>query len=285
MKTSYLGPEASYTHITAQKIFADADLIPGSTITNIIHDLDAGLADRAVVPVENSIAGGVAETIDALQKTDNIFVVNEYILPIEHCLLGANNFETKLNEVVRISAHHMALGQCMDFIRKNLPNAEIIPRSSNSTAAKDLAHKFAADQDVSKEVVIASKACTDIYNLKLLQQSINDASINETRFWVLSKDPSDRMRSSANAAIKRKTSILFETTNEPGSLQTILRLFAVNHVNLSRIESRPAKKNIGIYMFLVDFDLHSDDEQFDDLIRQAKNHFSYYKCLGSYEVL
>lgn len=290
MKISYLGPEASYTHITALKVFPEADLIPSSTITNIIHDLDSGIVDRAIVPVENSIAGGVAETIDALQKTEDIYVVNEYVLPIVHCLLATKNFSGNFEEIKRVSAHHMALGQCMDFIRQSLPNAEITPKSSNSSAAKVLANKFAADQDMSKEVVIASRHCADIYNLELIKEGINDANINETRFWVLSKNPEDMTRSLRRSApqddnFKQKSSVLFETSNEPGSLQTVLRLFAVNHVNLSRIESRPAKKSIGIYQFLVDFDIHKDDPKFDELMRQAKNHFSYYKWLGSYEVL
>lgn len=281
MKVSYLGPEGSYTHCATTKLFSNnnVELIPTSTITNIVHDLDINLVDRAVVPIENSIAGGVAETVDALQRTEDIYVVNEFILPIDHCLLVAQgtNLKSNLQEIFKVSGHQMALSQCMDFIRHNLPAAEIVPTSSNSVAARRLKNKYASDQDVKHEAVIASKQCADIYGLEVIRESINDASINETRFWILSKDLKSGIKTEKN-----KTTILFQTRDEPGSLQMILRLFAVNHVNLSRIESRPAKKNIGEYLFLIDFDLHKDDPNFDTLMRQVKQHFTYYKWLGSY---
>jgi prephenate dehydratase len=282
MKVSYLGPEGSYTHTAALKTFSSdktLELIPAPTITNIIHDLEIGLVEKAIVPIENSIAGGVAETVDALQKSENVFVVNEMVLPIDHCLLAVpgTNLKNHLDEITKVSAHHMTLGQCMDFIRKNLASAEIEPSSSNSIAAKRLKNKYAADQDVRHEAVIASRHCAEIYNLEIISESINDASINETRFWILSRDINSGIKTPKN-----KTTILFQTKDEPGSLQMILRIFAINHVNLSRIESRPAKKNLGEYLFLIDFDLHRDDSRFDDLMRQVKQHFTYYKWIGSY---
>ncbi|MDA0771476.1 MAG: prephenate dehydratase [Cyanobacteria bacterium] len=278
MQVSYLGPEGSYTHIAAQKVFNGADLIPSSTITNIVHDLAVGLVDRAIVPVENSIAGGVAETIEALQQSEDIYVIQEFILPIDHCLLALPSFDkSKLAQTQKIRAHHMALGQCMDYIRNNLPNVEILPSSSNSSAAKALKANEAQNPN---QVVIASELCAEIYGLDLIAKAINDSDINETRFWILSKNLED-----FNPAAKNKTTILFQTKDAPGSLQVILRLFAVNNVNLSRIESRPAKKNIGEYLFLVDFDLHKEDPRYDTLVRQVRQHFSYFKWLGSYSLV
>ena len=276
MKISYLGPEASYTHIAARNLFNNAELIPSSTITNIVHDLDIGLVDQAVVPVENSIAGGVTETIEALQKTEDIYVIHEYVLPIHHCLLALPGFDkAKLAEVKQIRAHHMALGQCMDYIRDNIGGAEILPSSSNSAAARSLKEK--GDQD---QVVIASELCGEVYGLDVLEKNINDGDINETRFWILSKQVGD-----FKPEAKNKTTILFQTKDEPGSLQVILRLFAVNNVNLSRIESRPAKRSLGEYLFLVDFDLHKEDPRYETLLRQVRQHFSYFKWLGSYSLI
>lgn len=276
MKISYLGPEGSYTHIAAKKLFKDAsELVPSSTITNIVHDLSSNLVDRAIVPVENSIAGGVTETIEALQKAQDIYVIHEYVLPISHCLLALPGFDkSKLALTPKIRAHHMALGQCMDYIRSHLPAAEILPSSSNSAAARALKASSINPQD---QIVIASELCAEIYGLDILERAINDSDINETRFWVLSKKLEQ-----FNPAAKNKTSILFQTKDEPGSLQLILRLFAVNNVNLSRIESRPAKRSIGEYLFLVDFDLHKEDPRYDTLLRQVRQHFSYFKWLGSY---
>jgi len=282
MRISFLGPEGSYSHSAALSIFGKgAEFIPSSTITNVIHDLSSGLANKAVVPIENSIAGGVTETIEALQRSENIYINNEYILSIEHCLLGTSEIKASdYHKINKVRAHHMALGQCMDFIRKNFASAEIIPSSSNSAAAKDLQARAKAGEDTSKHVVIASELCSETYGLKILDKNINDADINQTRFWTLSQE-----LSKFNSNIKNKTTILFQTKDEPGSLQTILRLFAVNHINLSRIESRPAKRNLGEYLFLIDFDIHREDSRYEDLMRQAKQHFTYYKWLGSYSSL
>ena len=276
MKISYLGPEGSYSHIAALNIFSDkAEFIPAATITNALHDLSSGLVDKAVVPIENSSSGGVAETVEAFQKIENIYINNEYVLPIKHALLVPTNCDD-LTAITEVRAHHMALNQCMEFIRNHLPNAEILPSSSNSSAAKALAKKLAANPEA-KSAVIASELCGEIYGLKLEKTAINDSNLNATRFWVCSKEPAD-----LNTQAKNKTTILFQTKDESGSLQTVLRLFAVNNINLSRIESRPAKKNIGEYLFLIDFDLHRDDKRYDELLRQAKQHFTYYKWLGSY---
>lgn len=279
MKISFLGPEGSYSHIAARNIFTEkSTFVPATTITNVLHDLSSGLVDRAVVPIENSSSGGVAETIEAFQRIEDIYINNEYILPIHHALLLPKNCEN-LEAIVEVRAHHMALSQCMDFIRANLPNAEILPSSSNSAAAKRLA-KLLQENPGLKSSVIASDLCAEIYDLKLEKTQINDSDLNQTRFWICSKEPA-----ALNTQAKNKTTIIFQTKDQPGSLQTILRLFAVNDINLSRIESRPAKRNIGEYLFLIDFDLHRDDPRYDALLRQAKQHFSYYKWLGSYSLI
>lgn len=283
MKISYLGPKGSYTNIAAQNIFeTNSEFIPASTITNAIHDLASGLVDQAIVPIENSIAGGVAETVDVLKKTENIYIINETILPISHCLMAIKGKVDKnnLSAITKLTTHQQSAGQCLEFIRKNLPNAQVLQSPSNSHAAQSLKQRFDAGENVENELVIASKLCAEIYDLEILAEGINDASVNETRFWILSKTLAEY-----NAATKNKTTILFQTKDEPGSLQQVLRLFAVNHVNLSRIESRPAKKNIGEYLFLIDFDLHKEDQKYDELMRQARQHFTYYKWLGSYSLL
>jgi prephenate dehydratase len=273
MKVSFLGPEGSYSHLAALNLYSKAsqiELIASHSISKIVQSLEENLVDIAIVPVENSIAGGVAETIDALLKAEAVYINKEYILAVSHCLLGQSNCQ--ISEIKSIKAHPMSFGQCMNFINDNCPDVELIPSSSNSAAALELSQSTNSKE----KAVIASKLCAEIYKLEIIKSEINDNEMNQTRFWVLSKNVT------AKEADKNKSTIVFQTKDEPGSLQTILRLFAVNHVNLSRIESRPAKRNIGEYMFLIDFDLHKEDKKFEELMRQAKQHFSYYKWLGSY---
>ncbi len=276
MPIAYLGPEGSYTHIAARNNFGLSEsLIAFPNITAIVKAVEDGKCSQGIIPVENSIAGGVHETIDALMNAENIFVNQEYILPIDHCLLALA--AEPINDFTRIQtirANQITFNQCSEFLYSRCPNAELIPSASNSAAAKWL--QKTQDQSAA---VIASKLCSEIYNLQILAEKINDGDINETRFWIVSGAVNDEL------STKNKTTIVFRTVDEPGSLQTILRLFAVNHVNLSRIESRPARRNIGEYLFLVDFDLHREDPRYDELMRQVSRHLTYYKWLGSYNKL
>lgn len=278
MKVAYLGPEGSYTHISAKNIFATkpkVTLVPFKTITDVIEAIAKRKVDNAVIPVENSIEGGVSETLDSLLNVEQVYVTNEYVLPINHCLVAVD--ESALEEITHIYAHPQSFAQCRDFLRKNCSHVEKEIRSSNSAAAKAVSQLNDSPENI-VAAAIAPDLCAEIYNLKVLKQSINDEKNNVTRFWVLSQEPSEPSGSD-------KTTLIFKVKDEPGSLVRILKYFAEAEINLSRIESRPSKKNLGEYTFCLDINIHKEDDRFAEVMKKVKLYFSYCKWLGSYSLI
>ncbi len=274
MKIGYLGPEESYTHIAAKNIFAnykDIDFKSHSSISELIEKLAAGDLNQAIVPIENSIEGGVNETMDALVKVEGIYICHEYNMPIKHALLSKTT--DSISGIKKIYAHPQTLAQCRNYIKENCSDAKLENSSSNSAAALHLS-KSAEDG----AATIASESSAEIYGLKVLDKEINDEPNNETKFYVLGKDP---MPPSA----KDKTTIVFKIKDEPGSLIKVLEHFNKQNINLSKIESRPSKKQLGEYTFYVDLDIHKEDPSYAEALKNVKLSLSYYRWLGSYNLI
>lgn len=272
MKIGYLGPEGSYSHIAALDVFQrQGELIGAKTITDLVEDLQNNKYDIAMVPIENSIAGGVNETIDALLRSSDIYITEEYTLDINHCLLATSPIE--LSQITNVHTHTMSFGQCRDYLRKHCPQANLELNSSNSKAAERV-----SELQNPNHAAIAPELCSKLYKLTVIAKGINDEANNKTRFWVVSKrvsPPSGR----------DKTSIVFQTVDEPGSLERILRIFSDAGINLTRIESRPSRTKLGEYSFCVDFKGHKEDDKVNQALRKAQLYFSFYKWLGSYSSL
>ncbi len=272
MKIGYLGPEGSYSHIAALDVFQrQGELIGAKTITDLVEDLQNNKYDTAMVPIENSIAGGVNETIDALLRSSDIYITDEYTLDINHCLLAIAPIE--LSKITNVHTHTMSFGQCRDYLRKHCPQANLELNSSNSKAAERV-----SEMQNPSHAAIAPELCSKLYKLEVIARGINDEANNKTRFWVISKrvsPPSGR----------DKTSIVFQTIDEPGSLERILRIFSDSGINLTRIESRPSRTKLGEYSFCVDFKGHKEDDKVNQALRKAQLYFSFYKWLGSYSSL
>lgn len=290
MKIAYLGPKGSYTHITAKNIFAsegEDSFIPYKTITDVVEAISKRKVDQAVLPVENSIEGGVSETIDSLLNVEEVYVTKEYVLPINHCLVADDG--VALNDVTHVYAHPISFAQCRKFLHDKCDHVEKEVRSSNSAAAVAVAKHYGTIEVLShaehangssenKPAAIAPELCAEIYNLKVLAKGISDVENNVTRFWVLTNEPSAPTGDD-------KTTIVFQVKDEPGSLVRVLQDFADSGVNLSRIESRPSKRNLGEYSFCIDFNIHKEDDKFAEVMRKVKMHFTHCKWLGSYSLL
>ncbi|MBU6197364.1 MAG: prephenate dehydratase [Cyanobacteria bacterium REEB446] len=279
MKIGYLGPAGSFSHLAAINLHnhltassEELDFISFPTITNLVETISVSKLDSAVLPVENSLAGGVGETLDALLKHNGAYVTKEYILNIEHNLLAKNDVE--LSKISKLLSHPMSFAQCGDFVRVHCPAAETEPCASNSQAA--ILASQASDDTVA---AIAPEFCAKLYNLKIIRKAINDSHNNATRFWLLKDKPAEFIPDEAS-----KTSIIFQIIDEPGSLHKILKAFADNDINLSRIESRPSKNLLGSYLFCVDCNAHREDQNFIKAMRELSLFFNYYKWLGSYHI-
>lgn len=263
-KIAYLGPEGSYSHEAACLIFpCDATLIPMPAFAAVIEEVIAGRVDLGIVPVENSTEGMVAQTLD-LMVSSRLFVVREIQLPIRNCLLS----KTSLGRIERVYSHPQALAQCRTWLQTNLPAAETIATASTSDAAR----RAVADD---RSAAIASEQAAGLYAIPVLAADINDASANITRFWVLSRE----MIAPQGHA---KTSLILALDNKPGALYHALGAFAAQGINLTKIESRPSRRDPWEYLFFIDFQGALADETVHKAMEAIRAYAREIIILGSY---
>ena len=258
MKVAILGPEGTYTHQAAEDYFEDYETVFCPTIREAIyHDSDA-----TVVPFENSLEGGVMESVDLFKKEDDINIIGEKVLSISHFLVSK---EENLEEVEMVKSHPQALAQCRDFISNH--GWKIKETASTSKAASNLGRKEAA---------IAPRITAELNDLNILKEDIQGNNTNETRFFILGhngKTPEKR----------EKTSMILDPGEDrPGLLADILSCFSENGINLSYIQSRPTKKELGKYFFFVDVETDTRSEEFKSTVKCLDN-YSDVKVLGSYK--
>ncbi len=264
LKVAYLGPKATFSYQASLKHFGSkVDFIPVERLVDVFTEVEKNKADLAVVPIENSNEGAVNTTLDELVNT-NLKVVNEINLRVSHCLLS----KTKIENVKVVYSHSQAIGQCSIWLKKNLPNAELFPVNSTAQAAQ-----MALENENS--AAIASEIAAKIYDLDILVSSIEDSKNNWTRFFVLGHDISYRTGND-------KTSIIFSLKDEAGALYKILSEFNKSKLNLTKIESRPTKKEVWKYVFYMDFEGHISDKKTANTIEKVKKYCIFLKVIGSY---
>ncbi len=222
--------------------------------------------DECIVPIENSIRGTVLESLDILVEENELNIIDEVILDIQHCLLSNKKYEKE--DIRQIYSHPQALGQCKKYIDNNIKNCDLIEVESTAKGAEIVKNK-------ENSGCIANKICAEYYGLEIIEENIQDRNNNQTRFIVLSKKTSNKKSNS-------KISLLFSTANSPGALYKILGLFNIFDVNLSKIESRPAQTELGEYWFWVDLEGNMEDEKIKSLLDIIKNRCSFFRILGMY---
>jgi chorismate mutase / prephenate dehydratase len=264
LSISYLGPEASYCHQAALERFGSSDIyLPARSIPEIFAMIQRNEADACVVPIENSIEGGVNATHDALVSTD-LTICGEIYLHVKHMLMVSNDCK----EVKKIYGHTQSLGQCRQWLMKYYPAADLLEVSSNSAGAQRVMEDDSA-------AAIASHFAARHYGLKILHQNIQDVARNLTRFLILSRTPPNKSRND-------KTSLLFTVSHEVGALTQVLDFFSQNKLNLEKIESRPAMQKEWEYLFFVDVKGHSQQANLKRALTQIRRKTLWLKILGSY---
>lgn len=238
MRLAYLGPVGTYGEQAAKRLAAlegmDAELVPQQGIRSVIQALAMGACEAAVVPVENSVEGGVSTCMDALWEHPDLAVRRALVLPIRHALLGSGPLEG-ISEVL---SHPQALAQCGQWLAEQLPGALQLPTSSTAEAARLVkGSRFRA--------AIASREAARDHDLQVLAYPINDVPGNCTRFLLLQRQQREETGPLASLAFSLRS-------NQPGALLQALVCFASHGLNMSRIESRPSKREMGEYIFFVD---------------------------------
>ncbi len=270
----YLGPEGTYCEIAKNQFVSlipssDLKQTPFSTVKSIIEYVDKNEHAAGIIPIENSIEGIVRETMDNLLnvKDENLRITAETVIPVNHCLVSKAKDIKKIKKII---SHPQALAQCQNFVSKTFgTDVEQIEKASTGRAAQELStldESYAA---------IANKRTAELFKLNILAKNINDELDNKTRFVLIS-------RSTTTATGEDKTSIAFVTKNQPGALVKVLNVFDSLNINLLYIDSRPSKKNLGEYVFFVDFEGHINDEPARKVLDLIKLNTNYIKLLGSY---
>ena len=267
-RLAFLGPQGTFTEQAAFAYDSQASPLPYPSVDEAARAVEEGEADEAVVPIENSLQGSVTTTLDLLIHESSLYIRNELILPITHCLLS--KAEVDLNEVKVVYSHPQALAQCGRFLRENLPNAELVASLSTAAGVEDM-----QPSDTPAAAIATERAAT-LYGASILARRIEDNPNNVTRFVVLAA--SDHDPTGAD-----KTSLCWSHDEDvPGLLFSVLREFADRDLNLAKIESRPTGESLGKYYFLVDVEGHREDALVKEALNAVRSRASMLRILGSY---
>jgi prephenate dehydratase len=269
---SYLGPIGTFTELALAQVAEakGATWHPVSHVQEAIDDVIAGRAFRAIIPVENSVEGGVSATSDALAVNSNIRIYGEYLVPVTFDLVARPG--TALADVKVVATHPVAYAQTRTWLSKNLKKHTHLPATSTAAAAAALLDSDSAD------AAIAASTITKHYKLKVLAKNIGDNKNAQTRFLQIGL-----ANSTPKATGKDKTSVIVELpTDRPGALLEMLEQFAARGVNLSRIESRPIGDQLGRYRFNIDIEGHVEDAAVAESLKGLHRFSPKVIFLGSY---
>ncbi len=265
----YLGPSGTFSHQAAQEWSKGQEpLKEFSTIYSAILAVENGGADRAIVPIENSIDGSINTTLDTLAFDVDLHITGEYILHISENLMVKKG--AKKEDIKIITSHPQPIGQCSRMLSHEFGDVKIEFADSTALAAKRAA---ASDGSIA---CIGSPNSAKLYGLEILRADCGDERNNSTRFIIIEKNASTKVTK------HDKTSIAFTLDNKPGSLYNALELFVQSNINMIKIESRPLKKELGKYVFFIDIDGNIDDATIYFALDKVRRSTSFFKFLGSY---
>ncbi|TVP76052.1 MAG: prephenate dehydratase [Puniceicoccaceae bacterium] len=263
---AYLGPEATFTQQAAICNFGvSLDYRAMKTIPDVFAEVEAGRADYGVVPIENSTEGAVFHSMDMFIES-SLHICSQVYLPIEHCLIS----QSPLEQIKEVHSKDQALGQCREWLRKHLPQAELVDVVSTAQAVRTA-------QENTSVAAVASELSAQRYGVPIQVRSIQDREDNVTRFLVVGKT-----RAKPLGEGRDKTSLVISLKDEPGALEKTLRPFGSRGINLSKIESRPSRRKAWDYLFFIDLIGHYQDPLVQEALAELEPHCSFVKWLGSY---
>ncbi len=270
MLIAHLGPRGTYSEMAAAAVAGPGDtLVPYPGIHAALTAAETGDADVAVLPIENSIEGGVSATLDLLIHDTDLRIGREVVVPIRHLLIGPEG--ATLDSIRTVMSHPQALGQCRRFLEARLPEATQVAALSTAGAVQ-----AAVEGNDPSVAGIGPEPAHTLYGGAVLADDIQDNPSNLTRFVVMAAED-------AAPTGDDKTSIgLTADADEPGVLAKIIRPLADAGLNLTRLESRPTKGWLGTYVFLIDFEGHRADPRVQDVLEAMGERAETLKVFGSY---
>jgi len=271
-RIAFLGPEGTFSEqaLLTQPDYAAMELLACDSIADVLHAVTAGQAEVGLVPIENAIEGSVNITLDALIFDHELRMQREVVIPIVMCLLAPPG--VGVGEIERIVSIPVATAQCRGFLAEHLPGVEHVPANSTAGAAR-----MVALESDGRSAAIGTSLAGKVNGLEVLAEDIEDHQGNETRFVAVTRGGIP-----APTGHDKTTIVVFQRADRPGSLLSILQEFAARAINLTRLESRPTKRGLGDYCFIIDLEGHVGDELVADALRDLKCKNEDVLFLGSY---
>jgi chorismate mutase/prephenate dehydratase len=264
LRIGFLGPLGTFSHAAAVRKFGSSvEYVELADISSVFEEVVRGHTDYGMVPVENTIHGGVIDTLDAFLSS-SARICAEVKITIHHNLLAKEPWE----KIKRIYSKPEVFSQCRNWLSSTAKGRDVQPAASTSKAAE-----LAASE--SGSAAIGSALAGELYGLHMLFENIEDNPDNVTRFFVIGREPARRSGDD-------KTAIMFTTAHKPGALAEVLDVFKTNQINLTDIEKRPSKKVNWEYYFFIDAQGHADDPPMQKAVAEAKQHCLQLTVLGSY---
>jgi len=263
----YLGPPGTFGEQAALLFDPSANFAGLQSHSAVVTSVARGEVDIGVAAIENSLEGAIGETIDSLIQHEGVVIRHELILPVEQCLIAAPG--TTIPEIEVVLSHPAALAQCRSYLETVLPKARL--EAALSTAAA-----VASAVKTPGTAAIGTARAAALNGAAILDRAIQDVKHNKTRFLALAK-------TDAEPTGDDKTSVAFTVAHDrPGTLIGVLGELSERHINLTRIESRPSREDLGIYIFLIDFQGHRTDPSVSEAIAAVRARSHYFRLLGSY---
>lgn len=268
VRYAFLGPAGTFSEEALLSLpIEDLEPVPYTTIDEVFEAVERGQVDGGVVPIENSVEGSVPSTLDALAFDTQLEIQKEIVRDIHHCLVVAPG--THLADVTHVVAHPQASGQCRRWLSRNMLGIPVVAANSNAEAVQTAVASPGT-------AAIGPALAAQLYDAEILESNIEDYAGNQTRFVVIGRGLQPRSGHD-------KTSLaLFMKKDKPGALLMILSEFAYGEINLTKIQSRPTKRQLGDYMFFVDLEGHVDDQHVRTALDCLRLKLREVKVLGSY---
>ena len=267
-RLAFLGPRGTFSEEAALRYDPDGQLVPFVSISAVAAAIGSGMADEGVVPIENSLEGPVTETLDILIHSSELSVRSEIVLPIEHLLLARAG--AKASDIKIIASMPQALAQCRRFIEQRFPKATLEAALSTAAAVEEMMGRDNA-------AAIGNQRAAELYGAEVLAQGIQDRTTNLTRFVILADEDHP-----PTGDDKTSLAFAFAVEDRPGLLVAALEEFSSRDINLSKIESRPSKERLGVYIFLADLDGHRTEQPLAESLERVREKSSFFRVLGSY---
>ena len=268
LRVGFLGPTGSFSHEAVSTI-DDVQAVAFFSFADILTAVADGTVDQGLVPLENAIEGTVSAVIDGLVFDHDLVIVREVVIPIRLNLLARPG--VGVSDVTSVRSYVHALAQCRTYL--NSLGVTIEQTGATSQAAREVA------ESSEPWAAVASSMAGDLFGLEAIAKDIEDHADNVTRFVLVG-----RGEVAAPTGHDRTTIVCFQDADRPGSLYGILGRFAARDINLTKLESRPTKRSLGDYCFVIEFEGHVGDDVVADCLADLQAHLTRVKFLGSYPV-